>query len=68
MTTCTPLKPFRCWQYRNDSPEPIPEWVMKCLSRLTPKNHGFWVVEFVDSGEWCWYTPVQFIERFKVLE
>jgi hypothetical protein len=26
MTTCTPLKPFRAWQYRKDSTEPVPEW------------------------------------------
>jgi hypothetical protein len=25
MTTCTPLKAFRCWQYRKG--EPVPDWV-----------------------------------------
>jgi hypothetical protein len=27
MTTCTPIRPFRCWQYRKDSTEPVPEWI-----------------------------------------
>jgi hypothetical protein len=36
MTTCTPLKPFRCWQYRKDSGEAVPGWAKNTfrLARL----------------------------------
>jgi hypothetical protein len=65
MTTCTPLKPFRCWQYRKDSTEPVPEWVQVRF------------LKYLDDGDWCvedgdllldFYTPAEFAERFEVIE
>jgi hypothetical protein len=64
MTTCTPLKPFRCW--RKDSTEPVPEWAQYYFDawRGGPPN-DWWIVE--DIAERCrWYTPAEFAERFKL--
>jgi hypothetical protein len=60
MTTCTPLKPFRAWQYRKDSTESVPEWALWSL----PMVDGWWVVH----SEWhcAVYTPAEFAERFRV--
>jgi hypothetical protein len=65
MTTCTPLKPFRCWQYRKDSGEAVPVWAKE----TTPPIDGWWLVEFVYAGtvKLNWYTPAEFAERFRVL-
>jgi hypothetical protein len=71
MTTCIPIRPFRCWQYRKDSTEPVPEWVstMRVTSSCGPIDARFdrhWFVEHGDFGAWRWYTPTEFAERFKV--
>jgi hypothetical protein len=66
MTTCTPLKPFRCWQYRKDSTEPVPEWVE--WHYLEPYE-GQWLVDYTGRGvTLVWYTPAEFAERFRVEE
>jgi hypothetical protein len=66
MTTCTPLKPFRCWQYRwqyrKDSTEPVPEW-----AKYMDKYDTHWYVEF-DECYVVRYTPAEFAERFRVEE
>jgi hypothetical protein len=68
MTTCTPLKPFRCWQYRKDSGEAVPEWVWQAgLKYHYSATDGKWVVE-VRPGDFIWYTPAEFAERFKIVE
>jgi hypothetical protein len=65
MTTCTPLKPFRCWQYRKDSGEAVPEWVTRFF--WMPKPDGWWLVE-VEQMNAHWHTPAEFAERFKIVE
>jgi hypothetical protein len=68
MTTCTPLKPFRCWQYRKDSGEAVPEWTrVGELKMDSYRLNGGWLVE-LDSGVVSWYTPAEFAERFKIVE
>jgi hypothetical protein len=64
VTTCTPIRPFRCWQYRKDSTEPVPEWVQ---TRPTMLIDGEWHVE-VSEDVIEWYTPAEFQERFIVEE
>jgi hypothetical protein len=73
MTTCTPLKPFRCWQCRKG--EPVPEWVAElrsmsgCQNPIDTDFDGYWFVEQKPfEPAWCWYTPAEFAERFKVTE
>jgi hypothetical protein len=72
MTTCTPLKPFRCWQYRKDSGEAVPEW----CAWLAPSAWTPWQQRVVLDGKWIvescehsmsWYTPAEFAERFKIV-
>jgi hypothetical protein len=65
MTTCTPLKPFRCWQYRKDSTEPAPEWARYEL--FNEVRDGWWLIESY-GRRGIWYTPAEFAERFKLLE
>jgi hypothetical protein len=60
VTTCTPLKPFRCWQYRKGTI--VPEWAPS--GEQVPD--GYWYVEQFDSFDWC--SPAEFAERFKVTE
>jgi hypothetical protein len=67
MTACTPLKPFRCWQYRKG--EPVPEWVN---TNALPKTKfhislmdGWWYVD-MERDACNWYTPAEFAERFRV--
>jgi hypothetical protein len=67
MTTCTPLKPFRCWQYRKDSTEPVPKWVVGMGSIHLQSREGWWIV-WADTLGYCWYTPAEFAERFRVEE
>jgi hypothetical protein len=64
MTTCTPLKPFRCWQYSKDAT--VPEWAD--WVDLTMANDGEWLVEDQPRGLAHWYTPAEFAERFRVEE
>jgi hypothetical protein len=71
MTTCTPIRPFRCWQYRKDSTEPVPEWADEYLEFYSPMNDGEWLVQCGGNGAMCgvWlYTPAEFQERFRVEE
>jgi hypothetical protein len=65
MTTCTPLKPFRCWQYRKDvKGVDIPKWMTRWANGVAD---GWWAVE--DDHEFInWYTPTEFAERFKLLD
>jgi hypothetical protein len=65
MTTCTPIRPFRCWQYRKDSTEPVPEWVSSTGIDLYRPKQGAWVVE-ERPERFYWYTPAEFQERFRV--
>jgi hypothetical protein len=66
----TPIKPFRAWQYRKDSTEPVPEWVRHILApdeSLRPSWEGWWIVEIGDYHPSArWYTPAEFAERFRV--
>jgi hypothetical protein len=59
MTTCTPLKPFRCWQYHKG--EPVPPWVTWGGRK---RHDECWAVE--DADYCTWYTPAEFAERFRV--
>jgi hypothetical protein len=61
MTTCIPIRPFRCWQYRKG--EPVPEWAE---SYLDERDDEEWLVDY-HFGCW-WYTPAEFAERFKIVE
>jgi hypothetical protein len=61
MTTCTPIKPFRCWQFRKDSTEAVPPWV---TGRVFYDQH--WYVDVL--GWVSLYTPAEFAERFRVEE
>jgi hypothetical protein len=61
MTTCIPLKPFRCWQYVKG--EPAPEWVDPWW-HFACRDEGDWVVKS-DYGR-TWYTPAEFAERFRI--
>jgi hypothetical protein len=65
MTTCTPLKPFRCWQYRKDvKGDDIPKWMTRWANGVA---EGWWAVE--NDHEFInWYTPAEFAERFKIVE
>jgi phage/plasmid-associated DNA primase len=65
MTTCTPLKAFRCWQYRKDSTEPVPDWV-KSHYWFPYASDGYWFVDV--GGHFCSYSPAEFAKRFKVVE
>jgi hypothetical protein len=68
MTTCTPLKPFRCWQYRKG--EPVPKWVGTATPRGCWVNEldKHWLVEAEAYSLGRWYTPAEFAERFKIVE
>jgi hypothetical protein len=71
MTTCTPIKPFRCWQYRKDSTEPVPEWAWGAVEASATHKQGYWLVEIrpespVQVFRSYWYTPAEFAERFRV--
>jgi hypothetical protein len=71
VTTCTPIKPFRCWQYRKDSGEAVPEWVnaLRMTRYITEALDGWWLVEFEEGASvWRLYTPAEFAERFKIVE
>jgi hypothetical protein len=70
MTTCTPLKPFRCWQYCKDSGEAVPEWVTYFIRVFPHGVHGWWLIEVPNSlgADAFWYTPAEFAERFKIVE
>jgi hypothetical protein len=66
----TPIKPFRAWQYRKDSTEPVPEWVQRNYAKpfhsyYREDMEGWWYVEEQDCK---WYTPAEFQERFRVEE
>jgi hypothetical protein len=67
MTTCTPLRPFRCWQYRKG--EPVPDWAKHIIDFATrcdpPLEEGTWLFEF-DTKDRRWYTHAEFAERFRV--
>jgi hypothetical protein len=47
MTTCTPLKPFRCWRHKKGSKRPIPAWLQKYDGNFMFLRSGRW---FVDTG------------------
>jgi hypothetical protein len=65
MTTCTPLKPFRCWQYREGAP--VPEWAKRFFTmRKGLFDIGDWLV--CAGVDIVWLTAVEFAERFKVIE
>jgi hypothetical protein len=73
MTTCAPIRPFRCWQYRKDSTEPVPEWVQHHGRNVITRPDGAWVVAIIDSANFwsnkftcVWYTAAEFQERFKL--
>jgi hypothetical protein len=71
MTTCTPIKPFRCWQYSKDSTATVPEWAGQFIAkRGWPLSYGDWLVEYDSESfyEIGRYTPAEFAERFKVTE
>jgi hypothetical protein len=69
MTTCTPIKPFRCWQYRKDSTEPVPEWVDAAYLLVAMDDDWFVALTDLDHAILCqWYTPAEFQERFRVEE
>jgi hypothetical protein len=61
----TPIKPFRAWQYRKDSTEPVPEWVDATGIRSGHVTHGAWIVDYAGAGS-CWYTPAEFQEQFRL--
>jgi hypothetical protein len=70
MTTCTPLKPFRCWQYRKDSTERVPKWVEACFDSWGYRplsEDGIWLVD-VAPLDAAVFTPAEFAERFRVEE
>jgi hypothetical protein len=60
MTTCVPVKSFRCWQYRKG--EPVPDWAQAYLHERW--DDDVWLIEY-HFGAW-WYTPAEFAERFSV--
>jgi hypothetical protein len=66
MTTfVTPIRPFRAWQYRKDSTEPVPEWASVSVRNNEanlPYMDDMWLVE--DR----WYTPAEFQERFRIVQ
>jgi hypothetical protein len=63
-STCTPLKPFRCRQYRKDSTEPAPKWLYGPGLRWEAID-GNWAVN-IRPGQYVWYTPSGFAERFRM--
>jgi hypothetical protein len=63
MTTCIPIKPFRCWQYRKG--EPVPDWARDSVT--DGPGEGWWLVQETYGGK-NWYTPAEFAERFKIVE
>jgi hypothetical protein len=68
MTTCTPLKPFRCWQYRKDSGEAVPEWAGWTIDEMVEWGiqDGSWWVSLFDMCDLI--TPAEFAERFSIVE
>jgi hypothetical protein len=77
MTTCTPLKAFRCWQYRKDSTghflprgDPVPDWAKETLAFWNdPTMEGWWCVEVALGRrrvQTLWFTPAEFAERFEI--
>jgi hypothetical protein len=60
MTICTPLKPFRCWQYHaNHNP---PKWITYLANGI---SDGWWAVQGTQQVV-HWYSPAAFVECFKV--
>jgi hypothetical protein len=70
MTTCTPLKPFRCWHYSADSLYSIPEWaaeMCRVLERQPSQPEDGWIVEIDEVDRLChWYSTVEFEDRFEI--
>lgn len=54
--TCMPKKPLRCWQYRKDSDEPIPRWLVGAIETgdkgfefSSPRDETHCIL---DDGDW----------------